>query len=179
MKNKRQIIARRHARAGGKPAGAAAPATLRLTCTVNGEGRELQIKANELLLEVLRRFGYTGVKEGCREAECGACTVLVDGLPVTACSYPAARAAGKAIITIEGLERDGQLHRLQEAFLDAGAVQCGFCTPGMLLSARALLERMPRPQEEDIRSALDGNLCRCTGYVKIIKAVQAAAGGKP
>lgn len=152
---------------------------LTINCVINGEARVLRITANELLLDVLRRMGYTGVKEGCREAECGACTVLVDGLPVTACYYPAARAAGKNITTVEGLASDGKLHRLQEAFLDAGAVQCGFCTPGMLLSAKVLLDRIPHPEENDIRTALDGNLCRCTGYVKIIKAVQAAAGMKP
>ena len=149
-----------------------------IDCAINGEARTLRLKPNELLLDTLRRLGCTSVKEGCREAECGTCTVLIDGLPVTACYYPAARAAGKKITTIEGMESDGKLHRLQEAFLDAGAVQCGFCTPGMLLSAKALLERIPHPREEDIRSALDGNLCRCTGYVHIVEAVLAASRGE-
>ena len=109
--------------------------SIAIACVINGEPRTLAVQPGELLLDTLRRAGYTSVKDGCREAECGACTVLVDGLPVPSCHYPSARAAGKAITTAEGLERDGQLHRLQEAFLAAGAVQCGFCTPGMLLAA--------------------------------------------
>jgi len=142
--------------------------------TVNGEKKEFEIKPNAMLLEVLRRNGYQGVKEGCRQGECGSCTVLVDGLPVTSCLYPAAKAGGKKIMTVEALAKDGQLSVLQESFLDEGAIQCGYCTPGMLMSSKALLEKNPDPQEQEIKRALDGNLCRCTGYAKIIKAVQTA-----
>ncbi|HNW94022.1 MAG TPA: (2Fe-2S)-binding protein [bacterium] len=186
MTARRKPATRHRARAGRTAAGLSpagtratlAPPALRITCSVNGWHQEFTIAPNDLLLDVLRRAGFTGVKEGCREAECGSCTVLVDGVPVTACYYPAARAAGKVITTIEGLERDGQLQRLQESFLDAGAVQCGFCTPGMILAAHALLAHVPQPTDEEIRTALDGNLCRCTGYVKILAAVHAAAGRK-
>jgi len=147
---------------------------MEIILTVNAEKKELKIKPSEMLLDVLRRNGYQGVKEGCRQGECGSCTVLVDGLPVTSCIYPAAKADGKKVTTVEALAVDGQLSVLQESFLDEGAVQCGYCTPGMLMSSRALLDRNPDPEEKEIKLALDGNLCRCTGYAKIIRAVQTA-----
>jgi aerobic-type carbon monoxide dehydrogenase small subunit (CoxS/CutS family) len=117
----------------------------------------------------------TGTKEGCDDSECGACMVLVDGEPVNSCSYLALQAEGKEITTVEGLSRNGQLNSLQRAFLEQGGVQCGFCTPGMLISATALLARTPRPSDEEIRAGLAGNLCRCTGYTTIVAAVQQAA----
>jgi carbon-monoxide dehydrogenase small subunit len=128
------------------------------------------------LLEVLRNhLGLTGTKEGCDGGECGACTVLLGGIPVLSCLILAEDAANKEITTIEGIGTPHQLHSIQEAFLNEGAVQCGFCTPGMILSARALLDRNPEPTEEDIKEALSGNLCRCTGYTKIIRAVLRSA----
>ena len=128
------------------------------------------------LLEVLRdRLGLTGAKYGCGMGECGACTVLLDGEAVYSCLTLAVEAQGREITTIEGLDRDGELDPLQRAFAEGGGVQCGFCTPGMILAARALLARNPGPSEEEIRRALSGNLCRCTGYMKIVEAVQAAA----
>lgn len=148
---------------------------MKIKVLINNERKEFEIKANELLLDVLRRNGYYGVKEGCREGECGACTVLINGVPVTSCLYPAIRADGKSITTIEGISKGNELDVLQETFLEEGAVQCGFCTPGMILSSKALLEENKNPDEEDIKLALDGNLCRCTGYVKIINAVKMAA----
>jgi carbon-monoxide dehydrogenase small subunit len=146
-----------------------------LETTINGVKKEIKIKANEVLLDVLRREGYQGVKEGCREGQCGACTVLLDDTPVCSCHLPALRAQGKRIMTVEGLAEGGELHPLQKAFLEEGAVQCGFCTPGMLLSSWTLLQRNPEPTEEEIKKALDGHLCRCTGYVNIIKAVKKAS----
>jgi len=148
---------------------------MKIKVLINNEKKEFEIKANDLLLDVLRRNGYYGVKEGCREGECGACTVLIDGIPVTSCMYPAVRADGKSITTIEGISENEKLNILQETFLDEGAVQCGFCTPGMILSSMALLEKNPSPTEEDIKLFLDGNLCRCTGYVKIIEAIKKSA----
>jgi len=148
---------------------------MKIKVLINNEKKEFEIKANDLLLDVLRRNGYYGVKEGCREGECGACTVLIDGVPVTSCMYPAVRADGKSITTIEGISENEKLNILQETFLDEGAVQCGFCTPGMILSSIALLEKKPSPTEEDIKLSLDGNLCRCTGYVKIIEAIKKSA----
>jgi aerobic-type carbon monoxide dehydrogenase small subunit (CoxS/CutS family) len=129
------------------------------------------------LLRVLRDdLGRTGTKEGCDDSECGACMVLVDGRPVNSCSYLALQAAGRRISTVEGLARaDGGLHPLQRAFLEGGGIQCGFCTPGMLVSAAALLDANPDPSEDEIRDALAGNLCRCTGYQPIVRAVQRAA----
>jgi aerobic carbon-monoxide dehydrogenase small subunit len=148
-----------------------------LSMTVNGEPVEVAITPNTSLLEVLREdLGLTGVKEGCSEGVCGACTVLMDGQPVRSCLTLALEAEGSSILTIEGLAEDGRLHVLQQAFVDKGAVQCGFCTPGMILSAKALLDRQPRPTAQDIKRALAGNLCRCTGYQKILEAVTAAAG---
>jgi carbon-monoxide dehydrogenase small subunit len=131
-------------------------------------------------LDVLRDLlGLTGTKEGCGRGECGACTILLDGEPVNACLLYAAKLQGRNVLTVEGLAPSGGavgLHPLQEAFLEEGAVQCGYCTPGMLLSAKALLDRVPRPTVPEIEEALSGNLCRCTGYAKIVKAVQRAAG---
>ena len=148
--------------------------TLRLR--VNGHSYEVAAHPGARLLDVLRdRLGLTGTKEGCGTGQCGACTVLLDGRAVTSCLMFAADAVGHEITTIEGLAPPGELHPLQEAFLKHGGVQCGFCTPGMILSAKALLDRNPRPTEEEIRHALAGNLCRCTGYRKIIDAIRSAA----
>lgn len=130
------------------------------------------------LLDVLREvLGLTGTKEGCGEGECGACTVLVDGKPVDSCLVLIGQVQGRAITTIEGLSNGKELHPLQQAFIDEGAIQCGYCTPGMILAAKALLDSNPNPGEEEIRRSISGNLCRCTGYQKIIKAVQAACSG--
>ena len=143
---------------------------------VNGAPYEVFVEPWKTLLDVLREeIGLTGVKSGCEEGECGACTVLVDGKAVNSCLMLAPQAQGKEIITIEGLEGEEGLHPLQQAFVEHFAVQCGFCTPGMLMSAHALLERNPHPREEEIREALVGNLCRCTGYVRIVGAIHAAA----
>jgi carbon-monoxide dehydrogenase small subunit len=144
--------------------------------TVNGERRKLLVKPNELLLNVIRgKLGLTGTKYGCGGGECGACTVLVDGRPVLSCLTLAVAVDGKDLTTIEGIGTDENPHPLQRAFVEAGAVQCGFCTPGMILSAKALLDRNPNPTRDEIKRALGGNLCRCTGYVKIIEAVELAA----
>ncbi len=143
--------------------------------TVNDRSFDETVPAGESLLSLLRRLGFKGVKNGCDAGDCGACAVLVNGRAVTACNFPAPAAEGAVIGTVEGLAPEGQLHPLQAAFLDTGAVQCGFCTPGMLISAAELLERDPDPTEADIRAALRGNLCRCTGYVKPVEAVQLAA----
>jgi aerobic-type carbon monoxide dehydrogenase small subunit (CoxS/CutS family) len=149
--------------------------TMELHLTVNGKSAEWTIAPAELLLDVLRRQGYFGVKRGCEKGECGACTVLVNGKPINSCLMFAAQAEGCQILTIEGVARDGRLDPLQEAFLDHGAVQCGFCTGGMVLSAKALLDRHPHPAEDEVREALAGHLCRCTGYKKPVEAVLAAA----
>ncbi|NUQ01785.1 MAG: (2Fe-2S)-binding protein [Armatimonadetes bacterium] len=144
--------------------------------TVNGETRECVIEARTRLLDALREgLGLTGAKEGCGNGECGACTVLVDGRPVNSCLVLAAEAVGSEIVTIEGLARPGHLHPLQEAFMEHGGLQCGICTPGMIIAAKALLDENPSPTRDEIRWHLAGNLCRCTGYVKIIEAVEAAA----
>jgi len=145
-----------------------------LKVKINGEDKVLPIAAGERLLDLLRREGYFSVKEGCRQGNCGACVVLLDGRAVNSCMVFAARCEGREIITAEGLGTPARPHPLQEAFVNAGAVQCGYCTPGMLLSSQALLAENPAPSVEEIKTALDGNLCRCTGYVKIIKAVQDA-----
>jgi aerobic-type carbon monoxide dehydrogenase small subunit (CoxS/CutS family) len=142
------------------------------TLKVNGTEYPLEIEPHRSLLSVLRsEVGLTGSKEGCDDSECGACMVLLDGAPLNSCSYLALQAEGREITTVEGLAADGELHPLQHAFLDEGGVQCGFCTPGMLISATALLRHNPRPTEEDVRIALSGNLCRCTGYQGIARAV--------
>jgi carbon-monoxide dehydrogenase small subunit len=144
---------------------------------VNGVSYDVEVEGDATLLQTVRDLiGLTGAKEGCDDSECGACMMLLDGRPVNACSYLALQAEGCRITTVEGLAANGDLTALQRAFLEQGGVQCGFCTPGMLISATALLEANPRPTEEDVRVALAGNLCRCTGYDGIIKAVLAAAG---
>ena len=149
-----------------------------ITLTVNGEQERLTVPANMTLLELLRQdLVLTGTKNGCSAGECGACTVLMDGEPVNACLVLAVEADRAEIVTVEGLVRDGQLDLVQQEFMDGGAVQCGFCTPGMLISARALLTRTPHPTEEQIREALVGNLCRCTGYTRIVQAIQKASRG--
>jgi len=147
-----------------------------LTLHVNGETYELGVRPQRVLLEVLRdELDLTGTNDGCRTGNCGACTVLVDSSPVPSCLMLALDADGHQITTIEALSVSGKLHPLQRAFVEHGAIQCGYCTPGMILSAYALLEKNPRPTEAEVRSALVGNLCRCTGYVKIVEAVLAAA----
>ncbi len=149
-----------------------------LTVMLNGQEVTVEIKPDALLLGVLRdQLELTGTKEACGEGECGACTVLLDGEPVTSCLVPALKAQGRTVMTVEGLTSEGELHPLQRAFIDHGAVQCGYCTPGMLMSAKALLDRNPHPSEEEIKHAVSGNLCRCTGYVKIIEAIKAASRG--
>jgi carbon-monoxide dehydrogenase small subunit len=148
-----------------------------ITLTVNGAQERLDIPSNMTLLQMLReRLALTGTKNGCEAGECGACTVLVDGEPTNSCLMLAVEADGHEILTVEGLAPQGQLSPLQQTFIEHNAVQCGFCTPGMLISAHALLKREPHPTEDDVKQALVGNLCRCTGYVRIIEAVRAAAG---
>jgi carbon-monoxide dehydrogenase small subunit len=151
------------------------------TFIVNGLPYEELIESNMTLLELLRdKIGLTGTKQGCAASgNCGACTVLLDGRPILSCLTLAARVKGRQITTIEGLADKRNLHPLQEAFIERGAIQCGFCTPGMILSAKALLDETPHPSKIEVKEGLAGNLCRCTGYVKIVEAVQAAArGGK-
>jgi carbon-monoxide dehydrogenase small subunit len=148
-----------------------------ITLTVNGAQERLDVPSNMTLLQLLReKLALTGTKNGCEAGECGACTVLVDGQPVNSCMMLAVEVDGRHVLTVEGLAPDGQLSPLQQAFVDHNAVQCGFCTPGMLLTATALLQRNPTPTEAEIKEALVGNLCRCTGYVRIIDAIQTAAG---
>ena len=143
---------------------------------VNGKTERLDVPGGKRLLDVLREdLHLTGAKEGCGEGECGACTVLMDGEAVHSCMVLAGQLTGHHITTIEGLEEDGRLGVLQSAFVDSGAVQCGYCTPGMIMSAAGLLNRTPDPTEEEIRVALSGNICRCSGYVQIVAAVKAAA----
>lgn len=140
---------------------------------INNQEYALEVAPNETLLDVLRdRLGLTGTKMGCNRGDCGACTVLVDGRPVNSCLVLAVRVDGRPISTVEGLAQGEDLHPLQAAFLDHGAVQCGFCTPGMLMTAKGLLSQNPRPSKSEIQEALSGNLCRCTGYVKIIEAIE-------
>jgi aerobic carbon-monoxide dehydrogenase small subunit len=144
--------------------------------TVNGETVEAAVEPNRTLLQFLREdLGLTGSKHGCGLGDCGACTVIMDGKPVNSCLVLAVQSNGREVLTIEGLAENGTLHPLQQAFVDQGAIQCGFCTPGMILSAKALLEENPKPTELEIRTAISGNLCRCTGYQKIVEAIQAAA----
>ena len=146
---------------------------LSITLNVNGEERAVMVRPRDTLLSVLRdTLDLTGTKEACGTGECGSCTVLMDGMAVLACLTLAVEAEGKNIITIEGLSKNGKLNTLQEAFIAYGAVQCGFCTPGMLLSATALLSANPNPSRQDIQKALEGNICRCTGYNKIIEAIE-------
>ena len=147
-----------------------------LTLSVNGIAYPVSVDTSRNLLSVIRtEIGLTGTKEGCDDCECGACMVLLDGQPVNSCSYLAAQAVGREITTIEGVMDGQELHPLQRNLLEEGGVQCGFCTPGMIMSATALLARTPAPSDEDIRIGLSGNLCRCTGYAKIIAAVRRTA----
>ena len=147
-----------------------------VTLRINGERYDVLIEPATTLLEAVRdEAGLTGAKEGCGTGDCGACSMIVDGRLVTSCLMLALEAEGADITTIEGLARDGMLHPLQQAFIDRGAVQCGYCIPGMIMAGKALLDSNPSPSERDIRDALAGNLCRCTGYVKIVEAIAAAA----
>lgn len=147
-----------------------------ITLTVNGQKEELLVPSNMTLLHALRdELGYTGTKNGCEAGECGACTVLVDGEPVNSCLVLAVELNGREVTTVEGLAKNGKLTPLQEQFAALNAVQCGYCTPGVLMSATALLNRNPHPTEQDIKEALVGNLCRCTGYQRIIDAIMAAS----
>ena len=151
---------------------------MRITCTVNGRPQEADdVWEGESLLYVLReRFGLPGSKNACEQGECGSCTVYLDGVTACACLVAAGQARGREIVTVEGLTPESGLHPVQQAFLEAGAVQCGFCTPGLVVQTTDLLERVPRPSDPEIREALAGNLCRCTGYEKILDAVRLAAG---
>jgi aerobic-type carbon monoxide dehydrogenase small subunit (CoxS/CutS family) len=149
---------------------------MRFTTRLNGIPREVECDPGANLLEVLRALGYKSVKQGCdREGMCGACTVLLDGVAVFSCITPAPKAAGREVTTVEALGHPSRPHPLQRSFVDAGAVQCGYCTPGMILAAHALLQKVPKPTDGEINEALSGNLCRCTGYVKIVEAVRDAA----
>ena len=152
------------------------PETTTLKFRINGEERIAAFPTHHTLLEVIREeLGLTGTKHGCELGECGTCTVLVDGTPVLSCLVLAAEMEGRAIETVEGLQLGNQLHPLQAAFADLGAAQCGYCTPGILMAAKALLAANPRPTEQEVSAALAGNLCRCTGYLKILQAVDCAA----
>jgi aerobic carbon-monoxide dehydrogenase small subunit len=147
-----------------------------ITLYVNGNEYMLQVKPSATLLDIIREdLGLIGTKEGCGEGECGACTVLMDGLAVNACLILAVEANGKQITTIEGMADGENLHPIQQAFVDVGGLQCGFCTPGMILSTKALLDKNTNPSDEEIRKGLEGNFCRCTGYTKIIESVRSAA----
>jgi len=144
--------------------------------TVNGESYTVAVEPYESLLDVLRdKLSLTGTKKGCNRGDCGACTIIMDGKTVNSCLVLAVEADDKEVLTIEGLVNNGQLHPIQEAFVQYGAVQCGYCTPGMIMSAKALLDENPNPTEEEVKRAIGGNLCRCTGYVKIVDAVKKAA----
>ena len=150
-----------------------------LTLNVNGQDYELYINPKTLLVEAIRDYiGLTGTKRGCDTVSCGACTLMIDGMAVKSCSVLAVQAEGMKITTVEGLEKNGKLVPIQEAFLDEGAYQCGFCAPGMLMSSQALLNENPNPTEWEIREGIEGNICRCTGYNSIVRAVQLVASGK-
>ena len=145
---------------------------VKLKVNVNGDWIDKEVDPRTTLLDFLRdHLGYTGTKRGCDEGDCGACTVLVEGKPVNSCLFLAAKAHRKKVLTIEGLQKDGKLHPLQEAFVQHGAVQCGFCTPGMILAAKALLDQNSHPTESQVRKGIAGNLCRCTGYHQIVEAI--------
>jgi aerobic carbon-monoxide dehydrogenase small subunit len=147
-----------------------------LHVTVNGVSREVAVEPNRTLVEFLREdLNLTGTKQGCGEGDCGACTVLLDGDIVNACLVLALQTAGREVMTIEGLAEGTELHPIQQSFIEQGAIQCGYCSPGMILSAKALLDRNPAPSEEEIRTQISGNLCRCTGYQKIVEAIADAA----
>lgn len=147
----------------------------KISLNVNGKDHILEVEEDMRLIDLLReKLGLTGVKEGCSEGECGACTVIMDGEVVNSCLVMAFQAEGSSILTIEGLGDEENIHPIQQAFIDVGAVQCGYCTPGMILAAKALLDKNPNPTEEEIREAISGNLCRCTGYNKIVQAVDRA-----
>jgi carbon-monoxide dehydrogenase small subunit len=144
--------------------------------TVNGQSVDAAVEPNRTLLQFLREdLGLTGTKHGCGLGDCGACTVILDGQAVNSCLVLAIHANGREVLTIEGLAENGKLHPIQQAFVDKGSIQCGFCTPGMILSAKALLDANPKPTEQEIRMAISGNLCRCTGYQKIVEAIGEAA----
>ncbi len=147
---------------------------------LNGEEVKVEVEPEWTLLYFLREvYGLTGTKEGCGYGECGACTVVIDGKAINSCLYPVLEVEGKNITTIEGLlSKDGALHPLQKAFIEQGAVQCGFCTPGMIMAAKALLDEKEKPTEDDIKESIAGNLCRCTGYVNIIDAIKTVVGGR-
>lgn len=148
----------------------------RIRMKINGEQYDVLVKPNSTLLDFLRNdLHLTGAKKGCDEGDCGACTVLLDGKAVNSCLVPVLEMNGKEVLTVEGLAQNGRLDPLQQAFIDKGAVQCGFCTSGMILSAKALLIENPRPTEDEVRTAISGNLCRCTGYVKIVDAILTVA----
>jgi aerobic carbon-monoxide dehydrogenase small subunit len=148
----------------------------RIKLTINGEVHDLEVENRRTLLQVIREdLHLTGTKKICDTGECGSCTVIMDGLAVISCLVLAVDADGKSIQTIEGVAQDGKLHPLQEEFINKGAIQCGFCTPGMVMTAKALLERNPQPTEKEVRTAISGNFCRCTGYVRIVDAILAAA----
>lgn len=145
----------------------------KITFHINGEPVEVEVRPDELLVDVLReRLLLTGTKKGCGQGECGACTVLLNGRPVNSCLVAAMKVQGKRVVTIEGLSTSGEIHSIQKAFIEAGAVQCGFCIPGVILSAKALLDREALPSEEEIKMALSGHLCRCTGYAQFIDAIK-------
>ena len=149
---------------------------MRISLTLNGKTRTAEVEADTRLIDMLRNsFRLTGVKEGCGAGECGACTVLLDDEAVCSCVVPAVQSDGHSVTTIEGLEENGELDALQQAFIDCDAVQCGFCTPGMIMSAKALLLKNPPPNRDEIKRALAGNVCRCTGYIPIVNAVSEAA----
>jgi len=148
---------------------------MEIEVTINGENKVWEIEPSETLLDALRRHGYKSVKRGCDEGHCGACTVIIDGKAVKSCVMLAGQSHKRNIVTVEGIGTIDEPHPLQKAFVDTGGVQCGYCIPGMIMSAKALLDENPEPDEEEIKEALDGNLCRCTGYVKQVEAVELAS----
>jgi aerobic-type carbon monoxide dehydrogenase small subunit (CoxS/CutS family) len=150
--------------------------TIPISFTLNGKLEEIEVEPRDLLLDVVRnRFGLTGAKRSCDMQVCGACTVLIDGGPVSACTTLAVEVRGRSVLTIEGLAENGKLHPLQQAFIQYGGFQCGFCTPGMILASKALLDENPDPSEQELKHFMRGNICRCTGYKKIIESIKAAA----